>query len=81
MYSDRVKFTSEEGHEIYRRMYFVDFCLGVTAKNKESVDILKVLEFVYSLKEKGYPALKKLKIVSTDSHQGELARQIHSQKR
>lgn len=75
-YSDRVKFTSEDGHEIYRRMYFVDFCLGVTAKNKESVDILKVLEFVYSLKEKGYP----LKIVSTDSHQGELARQIIAKK-
>lgn len=76
VYSDRVKFTSEEGHEIYRRMYFVDFCLGVTAKNKESVDILKVLEFVYSLKEKGYP----LKICSTDSHQGELARQILAKK-
>ena len=75
-YSDRVKFTSEDGHEIYRRMYFVDFCLGVTAKNKESVDILKVLEFVYSLKEKGYP----LKTVSTDSHQGELARQIIAKK-
>jgi hypothetical protein len=57
-------------------MYFVDFCLGVTAKNKESVDILKVLEFVYSLKEKGYP----LKICSTDSHQGELARQIIAKK-
>ena len=76
VYSDRVKFTSEEGHEIYRRMYFVDFCLGVTAKNKESVDILKVLEFVYSLKEKGYG----LKVVSTDSHQGELARQIIAKK-
>lgn len=76
VHSDRVKFTSEDGHEIYRRMYFIDFCLGVTAKNKESVDILKVLEFVYSLKEKGYP----LKICSTDSHQGELARQIIAKK-
>ena len=76
VYSDRVKFTSEDGHEIYRRMYFVDFCLGVHAKNKESVDILKILEFVYSLKEKGYP----LKLVSTDSHQGELARQIIAKK-
>ena len=76
VYSDRVKFTSEDGHEIFRRMYFVDFCLGVTAKNKESVDILKILEFVYSLKEKGYP----LKICSTDSHQGELARQIIAKK-
>ena len=76
VYSDRVKFTSEEGHEIYRRMYFVDFCLGVHARNNESVDILKILEFVYSLKEKGYP----LKLVSTDSHQGELARQIIAKK-
>ena len=76
VYSDKVKFTSDDGHEIYRRMYFVDFCLGVQAKNKESVDILKILEFVYSLKEKGYP----LKICSTDSHQGELARQIIAKK-
>ena len=76
VYADRVKFTSEDGHEIYRRMYYVDFCLGVQAKNKESVDILKILEFVYSLREKGYP----LKLVSTDSHQGELARQIIAKK-
>ena len=76
VYSDRVKFTSEEGHEIYRRMYFVDFCLGVTAKNHETIDLLKVLKFVYSLKEKGYP----LKVVSTDSRQGELARQIIAKK-
>lgn len=76
VYSDRVKFTSDDGHEIYRRMYYVDFCLGVTAKNKESVDILKILEFVYSLKEKGYP----LRLVSSDSHQGELARQIIAKK-
>lgn len=71
VYSDRIKYTSEDGHEIMRRMYFVDFCLGVTTRNKETVDILKILEFVYSLKEKGYP----LKLVTTDSHQGELARQ------
>ena len=76
VYSDRIKFTSEEGHEIYRRMYFIDFCLGVHAKNKEAVDILKILEFVYSLREKGYP----LKLCSTDSHQGELARQIIAKK-
>lgn len=76
VYSDRVKFTSDDGHEIYKRMYYVDFCLGVQAKNKESVDILKVLEFIYSLKEKGYG----IKIVSTDSHQGELARQIITKK-
>ena len=76
VYSDRVKYTSEDGHEIYRRKYFVDFCLGVTAKNKESVDILKVLEFVYSLKERGYP----LKLVTTDNHQGEIARQIIAKK-
>jgi hypothetical protein len=72
VYSDRVKYTSEEGHEIYRRKYFIDFCLGIESQNHESVDILRVLEFVYSLKEKGYP----LKLVTTDSHQGELARQL-----
>ena len=72
VYSDRVKYTSEDGHEIMRRKYFVDFCLGVESKNKESVDILKILEFVYSLKEKGYP----LKLVTTDNHQGEIARQM-----
>jgi len=72
VYSDRVKFTSDEGHEIYRRMYFVDFCLGIESANNEAVDILKILEFVYSLKEKGYP----LKLVTTDNHQGEIARQM-----
>lgn len=72
-YSDRVKYVSEEdGHEIMRRKYYVDFCLGVTANNKEKVDILKVLEFVYKLKELGYP----LKLVTTDNHQGEIARQM-----
>ena len=72
VYSDRIKYTSEDGHEIMRRKYFVDFCLGVQAKNKETVDILKVLEFIYSLKERGYP----LKLVTTDNHQGEIARQM-----
>ena len=71
VYSDRVKYTSEDGHEIYRRKYFIDFCLGIQSRNKEAVDILKILEFVYSLKEKGYP----LKMVTTDNHQGEIARQ------
>ena len=73
VYSDRVKYISEEdGHEILRRKYFIDFCLGITSKNKESVDILKILEFIYTLKEKGYP----LKLVTTDNHQGEIARQM-----
>ena len=73
VYSDRVKYVSEEdGHEIMRRKYFVDFCLGIESLNKESVDILKVLEFVYTLKERGYP----LKLVTTDNHQGEIARQM-----
>ncbi len=76
VYSDLVKYTSEDGHEIYRRKYFVDFCLGIQAKNKETVDILKVLEFVYSLKERGYP----LKLVTTDNHQGEIARQMISKR-
>lgn len=72
VYSDLVKYTSDDGHVIYKRKYFEDFCLGVQSKNRESVDILKVLEFVYSLKERGYP----LKLVTTDNHQGEIARQI-----
>ena len=77
VYSDRVKYVSEEdGHEIMRRKYYVDFCLGIESKNKEAVDILKILEFVYGLKEKGYP----LKLVSTDNHQGELSRQIIAKK-
>lgn len=76
VYSDRVKFTSEDGHEIFKRMYFVDFCLGIESQNHESVDILKILEFVYSLKEKGYP----LKLVTTDNHQGEIARQMIARK-
>ena len=76
VYSDRVKYISDDGHEIYRRKYFVDFCLGIESKNHESVDILKILEFVYSLKSKGYP----LKMVSTDNHQGEIARQIVAKK-
>ena len=46
VYSDRVKYTDEEGHELYIRKYYIDFCLGVESKNREAVDILKVLEFV-----------------------------------
>ena len=73
VYSDRIKYISEEdGHEIMRRKYFIDFCLGISAKNKETVDILKILEFIYSLKEQGYP----IKLVTTDNHQGEIARQM-----
>ena len=76
VYSDRVKYTSEDGHEIMRRKYFVDFCLGITTKNKETVDILKVIEFIYSLKERGYP----IKLLSTDNHQGEICRQMIARK-
>lgn len=72
VYSDRVKYTSDDGHEILRRKYFVDFCLGVVSPNHEKVDILKILEFIYSLKDVGYG----IKIVTTDSHQGELGRQF-----
>lgn len=72
VYSDKVEYTSEEGERISRRKYFVDFCLGVSSPSKDRVDILKVLEFIYNLKGKGYP----IKIVTTDNHQGELARQI-----
>jgi hypothetical protein len=67
-----VKYTSEDGEVIRQRKYYVDFCLGVSTNGKNAVDLLKVLEFIYGLKKKGYPVKK----VSTDSHQGELARQI-----
>lgn len=71
-YCKMVKYTSDEGEVIRQRKYFVDFCLGVSTNGKNAVDLLKVLEFIYGLKKKGYPVKK----VSTDSHQGELARQV-----
>ena len=72
VYSDMVKYTSDDGETIKRRKYYIDFCLGVSSVGKNAVDLLKVLEFIYGLKALGYPVKK----VSTDSHQGELARQI-----
>lgn len=72
VYSDSVRYTSDEGEEIRRRKYYIDFCLGICPLGNEPVDILKVLEFVYGLKKLGYP----IKMVTTDNHQGELARQI-----
>lgn len=72
VYSKMVKYTSEDGEEIRRRKYYVDFCLGISSAGKKAVDLLKVLEFIYNLKKEGYPVKK----VTTDSHQGELARQI-----
>lgn len=71
VYSKRIKFTSEEGIETSRRMYFVDFCLGLKARGGDAVDILKALDFIYQIKKQGYP----VKLVTTDSHQGELSRQ------
>lgn len=72
VYSDFVRFRSEDGIEIKKRMFYVDFCLGVVASKGCKVDLVKVLKFVYDLKKNGYPIRK----VTTDSHQGELARQI-----
>ena len=72
VYSDMEKYTSEEGEEIRVRKYYIDFCIGVSSSGGKAVDLLKILEFVYGLKKKGYP----VKIVTTDSHQGELARQV-----
>ena len=71
VYSKRVKFNSEEGIETSKRMYFVDFCLGLKARGGDAVDILKALDFIYQIKKQGYP----VKLVTTDSHQGELSRQ------
>ena len=72
VFSDMVKYTDEEGGTKYMRKYYEDFTIGIKAAKGGTVDILRVLEFVYGLKKKGYP----IKIVTTDSHQGELARQI-----
>ena len=71
VYSKRIKFNSEEGIETSKRMYFVDFCLGLKARGGDAVDILKALDFIYQIKKQGYP----VKLVTTDSHQGELSRQ------
>ena len=72
VYSDRIKYFSADNEEISQRKYYIDFCLGISSAGKSAVDILKVLEWIYSLKKQGYP----IKLVTTDSHQGELARQI-----
>lgn len=71
VYSKRINFTSEEGIETSRRMFFVDFCLGLKAQGGDSVDILKALDFLYAIKKQGYP----IKLITTDNHQGELAQQ------
>ncbi|MFW6311008.1 MAG: hypothetical protein ACOC1K_02110 [Nanoarchaeota archaeon] len=72
VYSDMVNFKSKEGIELRKRVFYTDFCLGVQPSKGERVDILEVLKFVYSLRKMGYP----IKKVTTDSQQGELARQI-----
>lgn len=71
VYSKRVKFISLDGVETSRRMYFVDFCLGLKAQGGDAVDILKALDFLYAIRKKGYP----IKLITTDNHQGELAQQ------
>lgn len=72
VYSDMRTYTDDNGENIRVRKYFIDFCLGVSSSGGKAVDLLKVLEFVYGLKKQGYP----VKVVTTDSHQGELARQM-----
>lgn len=72
VYANRVTYTAPDGSEVKIKKYFIDFCLGVSAMNNDPVDILRVLKFIYGLKKLGYP----IKKVTTDSHQGELARQI-----
>ena len=72
VYCDMVKYTSDEGEEVRLRKYYIDFCLGISSSGGKAVDLLKILEFVYGLKKQGYP----VKMVTTDSHQGELARQM-----
>lgn len=72
VYSDMVKYTGEDGSSKYMRKYYEEFTIGIKAAKGGTVDILRVLEWVYGLKKLGFP----IKVVTTDSHQGELARQI-----
>jgi len=76
VYSNLITYTSENGKQIKKRIYYVDFCLGITAKTGQAVDILKALDFVCNLRKLGYP----IKLVTTDSHQGILARQHMAKK-
>ena len=71
VYSNLVKFRSDDNIEITKRMYYIDFCLGIVASAGCEVDLIKVFEFLYGIKKLGYP----IKIITTDSHQGILARQ------
>ena len=71
VYSDRLTFTSDDGTQFTKRMYFIDFVLGLKAQGGDAVDMLKALDYLYKLKKMGYP----IKLITTDSHQGELARQ------
>lgn len=72
VYCDLEKFVNEDGDEVKLRRYYIDFCIGVSSQGGSAVDLLKILEFIYGLKKIGYPVKK----VTTDSHQGELARQM-----
>ena len=70
VYSDIVKLKSDNNKiEVNKRMYFVDFCLGIVASPGCEVDIIKVFEFLYAAKKAGYP----IKKITTDSHQGILS--------
>lgn len=71
VYSDRLTFTSDDGVQFTKRMFFIDFVLGLKAQGGDAVDMLKALDYLYKLKKMGYP----IKLITTDSHQGELARQ------
>lgn len=75
VYSDIIEFTSKEGLKTRKRMYFVDFCIGIECAKGCVVDITKVLKYIYNLKKLKYP----LKLVTTDSYQGEVSRLILKQ--
>ncbi len=72
VYSNMLNFKAEDGHEIRKRVYYIDFCLGIVASKGNNVDILEVFKFLFDIKKKGYP----IKKITTDSQQGFLARQI-----
>lgn len=56
---------------IKERIYYVDFAIGIIAKEKEEIPFFKIVEFLKYLKDIGYP----IEVVTSDSYQGDYLRQ------
>lgn len=56
---------------VKERMYYVDFAIGLVAKDKEEIPFFKIVEFLRYLKDLGYP----IDVVTSDSYQGDYLRQ------